>query len=122
MDATWHLGPHGSATRAHAAPTRRDIYLHIYFIYYIVHKVQPSVYRKGIQHLKPSLLLNPINSLNFSRVGLRSTRVLYAGHVAQRGASDRRHLGNPCVDRVDARTIHHDQSTCVKRRDYNGSD
>ena len=78
MDATWHLGPRGSATRAHAAHTRRDIYLHIYFIYYIVHKVQPSVYRKGIQHLKPSLLLNPINSLNFSRVGLSSTQFLYA--------------------------------------------
>ena len=79
MDATWHLGPRDSATLAHAAQ-------YLYFIYYIVHKVQPSVYPKGIQHLKPSLLLNPINSLNFSRVGLSSTRFLYAGHVAQGGA------------------------------------
>ena len=35
VDATWHSGPRGSATRAHAAPTRQgDVgeYLHIYFI------------------------------------------------------------------------------------------
>ena len=27
VDATWHSGPRGSATRAHAAPTRRYIYI-----------------------------------------------------------------------------------------------
>ena len=51
VDATWHSRPRGSVTRAHAAPTRCDIYLHIYYIYYIMHKVQPSVYWKGIQTL-----------------------------------------------------------------------
>ena len=30
VDATWHSGPHGSATRAHAAPTRRGCDVHIY--------------------------------------------------------------------------------------------
>ena len=36
--------------------------------------------------------------------------------MATHDASDRRRLGNPRVDRVDARTIDHDQNTCVKRR------
>ena len=36
VDATWHLGPRGSATRAHTAPTWRNIYLYSYsFIIYI---------------------------------------------------------------------------------------
>ena len=25
VDATWHSGPRGSSTQAHAAPTRRDV-------------------------------------------------------------------------------------------------
>ena len=39
MDATWHSGPRGSATRAHAAPTRRgcDIFIFIVSIRLIVH-------------------------------------------------------------------------------------
>ena len=95
MAATWHLGPRGSTTRAHAAPTRRDIYFHIYFIYYIVHKVQPSVYRKGIQPSESAFLLNPIVSSNFLRVGLKSHTVFkiqvtwtYAGRRIERGADD----------------------------------
>ena len=63
-----------------------------------MHNVHPSIYRKGIEPLKPSLLLNPIISLNFSRVGLSPTRG--AGDVASRDASDRRRRGNPCVDHV----------------------
>ena len=27
VDATWHSGPRGNATRAHTAPTRRVIYI-----------------------------------------------------------------------------------------------
>ena len=79
MDATWHARPRGSATRAHAAPTRQgDMceYLHIYFINFIVYNVQPSVYRKGIQPSESSLLLNAIVSFNFLRVGLSSTEFL----------------------------------------------
>ena len=34
MDATWHSGPRGSATQAHAAPTRGiDIFSIIYIVY-----------------------------------------------------------------------------------------
>ena len=47
VDATWHSGPRGSATRAHAAPTR-CIHIFIIDIVYIM-GIQPSVYRKGIQ-------------------------------------------------------------------------
>ena len=60
------------------APTRQgDVayYLHIYFTYYIVHNVQPSVYRKGIQPSKSAFLLNPIPCFNFLRVGLKSHTV-----------------------------------------------
>ena len=45
-----------------------------------------------------------------------------AGHVEKGEASDRQRLGNLRVDRVDARTINHDQSTCVNSRGYNGFD
>ena len=45
-----------------------------------------------------------------------------AGHVAKGEASDSRRIGNPRVDRVDAWTTNHDQSTCIKRKNYNGSD
>ena len=34
VDATWHLRPRGSATRAHAAPTRH-IQIFIFYIAYI---------------------------------------------------------------------------------------
>ena len=51
MDATWHLGPRGSATRAHAALARRSI--HLYFIYILYNMgFQPSVDRKGIQPIR----------------------------------------------------------------------
>ena len=37
VDAMWHSGPHGSATRAHAALTRKMrcaiIYIYIYILY-----------------------------------------------------------------------------------------
>ena len=41
MDATWHSGPRGSATGAHAAPMRRDVtgvlFIFIVNIWFIVH-------------------------------------------------------------------------------------
>ena len=98
VDATWHSGPRGSATRAHAVPTRQgDVcyYLHIYFTYYIVHNVQPSIYRKGIQPSESAFLLNPIVSFNFLPVGLKSLTIFkmqvtwtYAGRRIGRGAED----------------------------------
>ena len=66
LRAMWqhHASPRG----AYAAG---DVcYLHIYFIYYIVHKVQPSVYRKGFQPSKPSRLINASIAFNFFCVGL----------------------------------------------------
>ena len=62
VNATWHSRPRGNAMRAHAAPTRRDIYLHIYYIYYMMHKVRPSVYRKGIRTL--------LNAASYKRIRL----------------------------------------------------
>ena len=70
VDATWHSGPRGSATRAHAAPTRRT---HIFIIYRVyIMDIQPSVYRKGIQPSKSSQLINASIPFNFFRVGLKS--------------------------------------------------
>ena len=52
VDATWHSGPRGSATRAHVAPTQL---IRIFIIYIVfIMGIQPSVYRKGIQPLKMS--------------------------------------------------------------------
>ena len=59
-------------------PTRQgDVcyYLYIYYTYYIVHNVQPSVYQKGIQPSESAFVLNPIVSFNFLRVGLKSHTV-----------------------------------------------
>ena len=50
------------------------------------------------------------------------TIFINAGHVANGEALDRRRLGNPCVDHVDAQTTNHDQSTCTNEGDYTGSD
>ena len=46
MDATWHARPRGSATWAHAAPTRRDVHYLYLLIYDIIYK--SSVYRKRL--------------------------------------------------------------------------
>ena len=100
MDATWHSGPRGSATRAHAAPT---VYVYLYFIYYIVYKVQPCVYRKGIQLTNPSDLINPTCFTNFFRVGLSPTQLF--SFQATWPLEERwigRNAENPRVDRVGA--------------------
>ena len=75
MDATWHLGPHGSATRAHAAPKRRIIHLYLIYILYNM-GFQPFVDRKGIQPIRPSGLINSTFFTNLFRVGLKSHTVL----------------------------------------------
>ena len=71
VDATWHSGPRGSATRAHVAPTRR---IHIFIIYIVyIMGIQPSVFQKGIQTLYSSGLINPTISSILFRVGLIHT-------------------------------------------------
>ena len=54
--------------------TCANIYIYIFYIV-IVYKVQPSVYRKGIQPLESSHYLNPIIVFNSLRVGLSSTEL-----------------------------------------------
>ena len=47
MDATWHARPRGSATQAHAVPTRRDVtyalFIYIINIGVIVHISLPII-------------------------------------------------------------------------------
>ena len=117
VDATWHSGPRGSVMRAHAAPTRQgDVcyYLHIYFTYYIVHNVQPSVYRKGIQPCKSVFLFNQIVSFNFLRVGLKSHTVFkmqvtwtYTRRRIGRGAEDGASIACACdpSEMISARAL-----------------
>ena len=88
-----------------------------------MHKVQPSVYRKGIQ---PSKLLRVINasiSFNFFRVGLKSHTVFkHAGDVAKGEASDWMERGSSHVDWVYTRTTDCDQRHVRFKMDYNGRD
>ena len=53
MDATWHSGPRGSTTRAHAA--------HIFILLHILYSkgIQSSVYQKGIHLTNPAGVINP---------------------------------------------------------------
>ena len=70
VDAMWHARPRGSATRAHATPTRPNIHIYIlYSLQYIAFCLSEANYYP----LEFSLLLNPSDSFNFYRVGLSST-------------------------------------------------
>ena len=126
VDVTWHSGPRGNAMRARAAPTRQgDVcyYLHIYFTYYIVHNVQPTIYRKGIQPTESAFVLNPIVSFNFLRVGLKSHTVFkLAGDVAKGEASDWMERGSLRVDRAYTQTTDRDQRHVQFKMDYNSRD
>ena len=89
MDATWHARPCGSATRAHAAPTRRCdtlfIFTYILVIVHIVFRLSEENYEPS----KPSHNINPIPYFNFLRVGLSSTEfIVDAGDVAKSEALD----------------------------------
>ena len=70
MDETWHARPRGSATRAHATPTRRYIYLYIYNLYI---GSAFCISEGNINSLNTTLLINSIMFFNFSRVGLSPT-------------------------------------------------
>ena len=72
VDATWHTRPRGRATRAHAAPTRRCDGCALFIYTYIAFRLSEGNYCPSDM----SRLINLSNSLNFSRVGLSSTRFL----------------------------------------------
>ena len=77
--------------------------------------IQPPVYREGIRPFNPSGLINPTDSTNVFRVGLKSHTVFQnAGHVAQGEALDRRRIEDPRVDRVNAGPLIHQSGTWLK--------
>ena len=100
MDATWHSGPRGSATRAHAARCNRCI-IHIYRKYRVYRTYKSSDYRKYTIPLIPSHIINPPPSFNLIR----------AGHVAEGRSLDRTMDQAIGVDRVNARTTGSHQRT-----------
>ena len=76
--ATWMR----CGTQGHVAlprgPTRRLRGVHIYFIYILyIMGIHPSVYRKGIQPIRSSSLINPTFFFNLFRVGLKSHTVYF---------------------------------------------
>ena len=95
-------------------PTRR--FIDLYSIYTLYNMgFQPSVDHKGIQPIRSSGLINPTFFTNLFRVGLKShTVLLVAGHVTQGEALDRRRIGNPRVDRVNAGPPINQSCTCLK--------
>ena len=106
MDATWHLWPRGSATRAHAA------YTYIYNLYSLYNGYSAFRISEGYSNpLKPSRLINALVSFNFLRVGLKSHTVFkYAGDVDLRRASDRARRGRWRVHRVRSRSTGDDHA------------
>ena len=110
-------------TRGHVAAPRgaytgprgayvATVYIYILFILYS-RGIQPSVYRKGIHPLKPSLFIYLLISLTLLRVGLNP---LISGKtnrwIEARDAS--------CVDSVDAKTTAASITHVSYRRNYNG--
>ena len=82
---TWHSGPCGSATRAHAAYA----FIYLCYIVYIYNGYsKPSVDRKGIQPIRSSGLINPKIPFLLFRVGLIHTAFIVASDVAKAEASD----------------------------------
>ena len=77
--------------------------------------IQPSVDWKGIQLRRSLGLINPTFFNNLFRVGLKShTVLLIARHMAQEEALDRRRIGNPRVDRVNAGPPINQSCMCLK--------
>ena len=88
MDATWHSGPRGSATRAHSAPKRR-IYTYIFYIFYIVGVFSLPYIKRVFKPPNPSGLINPTGFTNLFCVRLKSHTVIsISGYVAGGGALD----------------------------------
>ena len=76
MNAMWHARPRGSATWAHAAPMRHDA-MYLYLLIYVIICIAFHLSEGIINPLHTSHLINPMPSLNFLRVGLSSTELLF---------------------------------------------
>ena len=119
MDATWHSGPRGSATRAHAVPTWLlrifIIYLHSIYNGYSAFRISEGFSNSlFVGSYKPDDLLYSF------LCGTNTRDVLDAGDAANRGASDRTKRERSGVDRMRSRTTDRDQRTCFNSVDYNG--
>ena len=64
--------PRGPA-RVHVDPRSAYVAHSLYiYLHYIIRGIQPPVYREAIQPLTPSGVINPTDSTNVFRVGLKS--------------------------------------------------
>ena len=79
VDVTWHSGPRGSATRAHAAYN----YILYSYITYSIMGFQPSVDRKGIQPIRSFGSYKPDDFLSFIPCGTNPHGFYNAGDVAR---------------------------------------
>ena len=91
MDATWHARPRSSATRAHAAPTRRDVTCYLY-IYIYRNYMGYSTYKHSVVRI----YANPYNQ-----------RTLYTRHL---------HLISPAWDQFSRSLSVQDTWLKVRRR------
>ena len=103
LRATWqcHAGPRST----YAA------FISIYFIYILfIMGIQPSVYRKGIQPIRSSGVINPTFFFNLFRVRLKSHTIYFnAGGGVNRRVGSR----SERADRVDTRSTNHRSSMCL---------
>ena len=117
--ATWqrHAGPRGICIYLSML---YSIYIYIYILYIYNGYSQPCAVRKGIRPFNPSGLINPTDSTNFFRVGLKSHIVF---HFQVTWLTEdrwiRRNAEDPRVDRMDA-DHQIKSSTCRKSKSYNG--
>ena len=89
MDATWHLGPRGSATQAHAAPTRRYIYFIIIITIYSIKFFSLPYIGRGFRTLLIVRSYEPNDLLYSFTCGTNPHVTYYAGDVDAYGTSDR---------------------------------
>ena len=117
MDATWHSGPRGSTTRAHATYA----FIYVCYIVYIYNAYsQPSVERKGIQTIKSVGPYKPDEFTDFFRVGLSPTQCFKCRpRGAMRGVGSMAHWKS--TRRSYGRGPPIDQSrTCLFKTSYKG--
>ena len=117
MDATWHSGPRGNATRAHAAYA----FIYLCYIVYIYNGYsQPSVDRKGIRTIKSVGPYKPDGFTDFFRVGLSPTQCFKCklrgamrgvGSTVHRKSTHRSRGHGPPIDK---------SRTCLFKTSYNG--
>ena len=91
-----HAGPHSAYKE----------YTYTYILHITYSKgIQPSIYRKPIQHTNPSGVKADVFHSIFPCGTKSHTDIFISSDVADGGALDRRRIGNPRVDRVDTQTI-----------------